>query len=90
MAKLKQSRDQQTVQEDAIVQELLAEVQAIEERSQCAVRWHQLMNQHCHLEIPVQYERLFRRAPPPPEESTHDHRRGTQQSRRRRLSHSRV
>ena len=55
MAKRKKSRDQQTVQEDAIVQELLAEVQAIEERSQCAVRWHQLMNQHCHLEIPVQY-----------------------------------
>ena len=90
MAKRKKSHDQQTVQEDAIVQELLAEVQAIEERRQYAVRLHQLMHQRCHLEMPVQYERLLRRAPPRPEESTHDHRRGTQQSRRRRLSHSRV
>ena len=90
MAKRKKSRDQQMVQEDAIVQELLAEVQAIEARRQDASRWHTLMNQRGHLEIPVQYERLCRRFPPRPEESTHDHRRGTQQSRRRRLSHSRV
>ena len=62
MAKRKQSRDQQRVQEDAIVQELLAEVQAIAERSQCAVRLRQLMNQRCHLEIPVQYERLYLRS----------------------------
>jgi hypothetical protein len=90
MAKRKQSRDQQTVQEDAIIQELLAEGQAIAERRQYAIRWHTLMNQRCHLEIPVQFERLWRRASTRPEESTHDHRRGTQQSRRRRLSHSRV
>jgi hypothetical protein len=90
MAKPKKSREQQRMQEDAIVQELLAEVQAVEERRQCAVRLHQLMHQRCHLEIPVQYERLWCRAPTRPEESTHDHRRGTQQSRRRRLSHSRV
>ena len=90
MAKLQKSRNQQTVQEDAIVKELLMELQAMEEWRQCAVRWHQLMHQRCHLESPVQYERLWRRAPPRPEESTHDHRRSTQQSRRRRLSHSRV
>jgi hypothetical protein len=53
MAKRKQSRDQQTVQEDPIVQELLTEVQAVEERRQYALRWHTLMNQRCHLEIPV-------------------------------------
>jgi hypothetical protein len=90
MAKRKKARDQQTVQEDAIVQELLVELQEIEEQRQCAVRLHQLMDQHCHLEIPVQFERLFRRFPPRPAEFTHDHRRGTQKSRRRRLSHSRV
>jgi hypothetical protein len=90
MAKLKKSRDRQTVQEDAIVQELLAEVQASEEWRQCAVRWHTLMHQRCHHEIPVQYERLFRRFPPRPEESPHDHCRGTAKSRRRRLPHSRV
>jgi hypothetical protein len=90
MAKLKKSRDQQTVHEDAIVQELLLELQASEERRQYAVRFHQLMNQRCHFETPVQYERLFRRFPARPEESTHDHHRGTHQSRRRRLPHSRV
>jgi hypothetical protein len=90
MAKRKKSRDQQTVQEDPIVKELLVELQAIAERRQCAVRLHTLLNQRCHLEIPVQYERLWRRAPTRPEESSHDHRRGTHQSRRRRIPHSRV
>jgi hypothetical protein len=90
MAKRKQSREQQTRHEDTIVQELLAEVQAIAERRQDAVRWHTLLNQRCHLEIPVQYERLVRRFPPRPEESTHDHHRGTHQSRRRRIPHARV
>jgi hypothetical protein len=90
MAKRKKARDQQTMHEDAIVQELLAEVQAIAERRQDAVRWHTLMHQRFQLEIPIQYERLVRRAPPRPEESIHDHRRGTHQSRRRRLPHSRV
>ena len=90
MAKRKKSRDRQTVQEDAIVQELLAEVQASEERRQCAVRFHTLMNQRCQLEIPVQYERLWLRASTRLEESTHDHHRGIHQSRRRRLSPSRV
>jgi hypothetical protein len=90
MAKLKKSRNQQTVQEDAQIKELLMELQAIAEQRQCAVRFHQLMHQRCHLEIPVQYERLWRRAPPRPEASTHDHHRGTHTSRRRRLSRSRV
>ena len=90
MAKRKKARDKQTAQEDAIIKELLAEVQALAERRQCAVRLHQLMNQRWHLEIPVQFERLWRRAPTWPQESTHDHRRGTQQSCRRRLSHTRV
>jgi|RhiMetdeSRZDD1v2_1073273.scaffolds.fasta_scaffold1442420_1 hypothetical protein len=90
MAKRKKSRNQQMVQEDANIKELLMELQAIEERRQCAVRFHQLMHQRCHLEIPIQYERLWRRSPPRPEESTHDHCRGTQQSRRRRLSHAQL
>lgn len=90
MAKRKQSRNQQTVQEDAIIKELLMELQAIAERRQGAVRFHQLMNQRCHLEIPVQYERLWRRSPTQAKESTHDYHRGTHKSRRRRLSHSRV
>ena len=90
MAKPKKSRAQQPWQEHPLVEELLAEVEAIEERRQCAVRFHQLMHQRCHLEIPIQYERLWRRSPPRPEESTHDHCRGTQQSRRRRLSHAQL
>jgi hypothetical protein len=60
MAKLKKSRNQQTVQEDAIVQELLAELQAIEEWRQCAVRFHQLMNQRCHLGSCTRRRRIIR------------------------------
>ena len=90
MAKRKPFREQQTVQEEVILQELLREVQASAERRQDARRWHQLMHQRCHLERPVHYERLWRRAPTRPEESTHDHHRGTHQSRRRRRPHSRV
>ena len=90
MAKLQKSRNQQTVQEDATVKELLMELQAMEEWRQYAVRGHQLMHQRYHLERPVQYERLWRRAPPQPEEPTHDHHRGTHTRRRRRIPHSRV
>jgi hypothetical protein len=90
MAKPNKSRDQQTGQEHPLVTELLAELQAIEEWRQCAVRLHMLMNQHCHLEIPVQYERLFLRSPAGHEENKHDYRRGTQKSNRRRVPHSRV
>jgi hypothetical protein len=90
MAKPKQSRAQQTLPEHPLVTALLAEVQLIEERRQCAVRFHTLMHQHCPLEIPVQYERLFLHAPAGHKEHTHDHRRGTPKSRRRRVSHPRV
>ena len=59
MAKRKKARDQQTAQEDAIIKELLAEVQALAERRQCAVRLHQLMNQRCHLDnTSANYEKL--------------------------------
>src|SRR5262245_58756386 len=63
MAQPHASRDQEAWQEEQVVTALLAEVQAIEERRQCAVRLHTLMNQRCPLEIPVQYERLFLRSP---------------------------
>ena len=90
MAQPKKSRTQQTLPEHPLVTALLAELQAIEERMQCAVRFHTLMNQRCHLEIPVQYERLFLHTPARNEKNTHDHRRGTQKSRRRRVPHQRV
>ena len=72
MAKPNQSRNEQTVQEQRIISELLAELQAIEERRQYAVRLHMLMDQHGPLEIPVQYERLFRRLPAGKAENTYD------------------
>ena len=84
MAKLHESRDQHTWQEDLLVTEVLAELQAIAERMQSAVRFHTLMHQCCHLETPVQYERLFLHAPGGKEEHTHDHRRGAQNSRKHR------
>ena len=90
MAKPTKSRAQQTVQGQQVITELLAELQTIEERRQDAVRLHTLMNQHCPLEIPVQYERLFLHAPTRKEENRHDSRRGTQKSHRRRVPHSRV
>ena len=88
MAKPKKSRDQEKVQEHPMIKELWAELQAIEERKQCAVRWHTLMNPHGSLELPVQYERLFRRSPTGQEEKTYDDHRGTPKSHRRRLPHS--
>lgn len=54
MVKSNKSRDQQTVQEHPLVTELLAELQAVEERRQCAARLHTLMNQHCLHETSVQ------------------------------------
>ena len=54
MAKLTKSRDQKMGQEERIITELLTELQAIEEWRQYAVRFHTLVQQHCHLEIPVQ------------------------------------
>ena len=90
MAKPTTSRAQQTLQEQQLITELLAEVQTIEERMQCAVRLHTLMDQRCPLETPVQYERLFLHAPTRKEEHRHDSRRGPQKSHRRRVPHSRV
>jgi hypothetical protein len=90
MAQPKKSRAPQTLPEHPLVTALLAELQLIEERRQCAVRFHTLMHQHCHLAIPVQYERLFLHAPAGHKENTHDHRRGTPKSHRRRVPHQRV
>jgi len=90
MAKSNKSRAQQAWQEHPLVTALLAELSAIEERRQCAMRVHHLMNQHCHLEIPVQYERLFLHSPTGHEEKNHDHRGGTPKSHKRRVSHIRV
>ena len=90
MAKPNKSRAQQPWQEHPLVTELLAELQAIDDRMQCAVRLHTLMNQHCLLEIPVQYERLFLHAPAGKAEKKYDSRRGPQKSHRRRVPHQRV
>ena len=90
MAKPKKSRAQQMVQEYPLVTTLLAELPAIEDRRQCAVRFHQLMEQRCPLEIPIQYERLFLHTPARKKEKTSDHRRGAPKSYRRRVSHPRV
>ena len=90
MAKPHKSRAQQPGQEDPLVTALLVELQAIEERRQCAVRLHTLMHQHCPLEIPVQYERLFLHAPAGHKENKHDYRRGPKKSHRRRVPRTRV
>ena len=90
MAKPTTSRAQQPWQEHPLVEAVLAELQAIDDRMQCAVRLHTLMDQHCPLEIPVQYERLFLHSPAGKEENKDDYRRGTQQSHRRRIPHQRV
>ena len=90
MAQPKKSRAQPTLPEHPLVTALLAEVQAIDDRRQCAVRFHTLMHQHCPLEIPVQYERLFLHVPTGKEENNHDYRRGTKKSHRRRVPHQRV
>jgi hypothetical protein len=90
MAKPNKSRAQQTLQEQQTVTELLAELEAIEERRQYAVRLHTLMNQRCSLEIPIQYERLFLHSPTRKEENRHDYRRGPQKSHRRRVPHQRL
>jgi hypothetical protein len=76
-------------QEHPMVVELLAELQVLEEQRQCAVRFHQLMNQYGPLDLPVQYERLFRRSPAGQEEKKDDDRRRTHKGRRRRLPHAR-
>ena len=90
MAKPPETQDHTTWQEQPLVEELLAELLAIEERRQCTVRFHTLMNQRCHLEIPIQYERLFLHSPTRNKEKNHDHRRGSPKSHRRRVSPLRV
>ena len=90
MAQPKKSRTQQTLPEHPLVMALLAELQAIDDRMQCALRFHTLMNQRCHLAIPVQYERLFLHAPAGHKENTRDSRRGPQKSHRRRVPQTRV
>ena len=90
MAKPHKFHAQEAGQEEQMVQELLTELQTIEEWMQCAVRLHTLMNQRCHLEIPVQYERLFLHSPARKEEKTYDDRRSTPKSHRRRVSPLRV
>lgn len=90
MAKPTKSRAQQPWQEHPLVEELLGELLAIEERRQCTVRFHTLMNQRCHLEIPIQYERLFLHSPTRNKEKNHDHGRGSPKSHRRRVSSLRV
>jgi len=90
MAKPITSHAQQPWQDHPLVEELLVELQAIEERRQCAVRFHTLLNQRYHLEIPVQYERLFFHSPARKEEKNYDNRRGTKKSHRRRVSPIRV
>ena len=90
MAQPKKSRTQQTLPEHPLVMALLAELQAIDDRRQCAHRFHTLMNQCCHLETPVQYERLFLHAPAGHKENTRDYRRGTQKSNRGRVPQTQV
>ena len=85
MAKPTKSRAQQTLQEQQTITELLAELAAIEERRQYAVRLHTLMHQRCALAIPIQYERLLLHARAGDVKYIHDHRRGTRQSQRRWL-----
>ena len=52
-----------TLNQDAVWEQLMAKLREIEERMHYAVTLHKLMNQHSHIDIPVQYERLFIRSP---------------------------
>jgi hypothetical protein len=74
---------------DTIYHALLVECHAIHDRATYARRFHQLMGQSSHIEIPVQFERLYRRSLARQEEPTYDDPRGRQQSRRRRVPHAR-
>jgi hypothetical protein len=87
MVKPDEFRDQNTVQEHPMVEELLVELQEIDDRRQWEGRLYRLMNQHSHIGIPVQYERLFLRSHAGKEEKQHDYQRGRGQSNRRRVSH---
>jgi len=49
--------------QDAVWEQLMAELHEIEERIHYAVTFHKLINQRSHIGTPVQYERLFIRSP---------------------------
>ena|SRR6266540_4004219 len=75
---------------DTVYRTLMVELHAIHDRATYARRLHQLMGQCTHLEMPVQYERLYLRSLARQEEPTNDYPRGRQHRRRRRVPHSRV
>ncbi len=81
---------QDTREQEAWWDQLMAELHALEERVHYAVTLHQLMNQRSHIGIPVQYERLFLRARGGQKENSYDHSRGLRQSKRRGIPHTRV
>jgi len=85
MAKPHNTREPEVLQEHPIVKTLLAELQAIDDRRQWEDRLYELMDQHSHIGIPVQYERLFLCSSK--EEKKYDHQRSRKQSNRRRISH---
>jgi hypothetical protein len=70
---------------DTVYRTLMAELRAIHDRAALARHFHQLMGQGTHLEMPVQYERLYLRSLAAPREPTNDYPRGRQHSRRRRV-----
>jgi hypothetical protein len=71
---------------DKVYQKLMMELQEIDDRAKHARRFHHLMGQCTHIDMPVQYERLYLRSLGGKVEKTHDHPRGAGQSRRRRIS----
>jgi hypothetical protein len=70
---------------DTVYHTLLVELHAIHDRATRARRFHQLMGQCTHIEMPVQYERLYLRSLAAPGEPTNDYPRGRKQSRGRRV-----
>ena len=75
---------------DMVFDTFMVELHAIHERAALARRFHQLMGQCSHIEIPVQYERLYLRSLAQPEEPSNDDPRGHQHRRRKRLPHARI
>ena len=75
--------------EDAVWEQLMAELREIEERINYAIAFHKLMNQRSHIDTPVQYERLFLHSPGGKKEKEYDHRTGHRQSNLRRIPHIR-
>ena len=74
---------------DKVYHKLLVALHEINARAQRARRFHQLMGQCTHIEMPVQYERLYLRSLAGQAEPPHDHPRGREHSRRRRVPHAR-